>query len=68
LVNHPIVFGSYIDHSNLTKWNISLLFGGGLQISPLVVAIGLFTFALGIAISFFSGKNAFKNKKEKQVL
>ena len=63
LINEPIVFDSYIKPSELTNWNISVFFRGGVEISPLIVAIGIFTFALGALISFVSGKNAFGNKK-----
>jgi len=65
LINDPIVFKSYIESSEGVKWNILVFFGGKVQIPPLTLTIGLFTFALGAAISFLSGKNAFNIKKEK---
>jgi uncharacterized membrane protein len=67
LINHPIVFNSYIKSSEGVKWNILVFFSGGVQISPLIVALGIFTFTLGASISFLSGRNAFKTKKEKEI-
>ena len=67
LINDPIVFGSYIDSADAAKWSILVFFRGDVQISPLIVAAGMLTFALGAVLSFFSGKNAFKTQKEKQI-
>jgi len=56
IINEPIVFGSYIEVSESADWNILSFFAGKAQISPLVVAIGIFTLFLGAAVSYFVGK------------